>query len=160
MKLLMLLILLISPGLSLAQEDSSALAERLYVALDTQSQIDAAGETLLNMLRQQMASTPIPDESRLFVEQKLQESYQLVFSVIGSEDVKLQYIQALAEIYTQKELEDVVRFFESPAGRAYISKSVNFQKILAEIVQSEIEEVLPEIERIQQQIGVELSKYE
>ncbi|MGB0206131.1 MAG: DUF2059 domain-containing protein [Neptuniibacter sp.] len=147
-------------GFSLAQEKSLSLAKRLYVALDTQSQIDAMAVNLQNITKQQMASVKIPEKARPFIEQKYSEIYALLFNSFKSEEIQQKYIESFAKTYTERELEQVVEFFESPAGKAYIAKAPQLQKSQLAIAQAQVAAINPAIQKIQQQITAELSKYE
>lgn len=159
MKYFIFIVCLTISSFSLAEDESLSLAKRLYIALDTQAQIDAMAANLQNMTKQQIASVKIPDKARPFVEQKYSEIYTLLFNTFKSEEIQQQYIESFAKTYTKQEMEQVVQFFESPAGKAYIAKSPQLQKSHLAIAQAQVAAINPSIQKIQQQIKAELSKY-
>ena len=160
MRYLIFITCLAVSNISFAQEESLILAKRLYIALDTQSQIDSMAENLQSMAKQQIASVKIPDKARPFVEQKYSEIYTLLFNTFKSEKIQQQYIESFANTYTNQELVQVVQFFESPAGKAYIAKSAQLQKSHLAIAQAQVAAINPSIQKIQLEIEAELKKYE
>ena len=160
LKHLLLVFIFCASNCVLAQDGTHELAKRLYIALDTQSQIDAMAVNMQNMAKKQIASVKIPEKARPFVEKKYDEIYSILFDTFKSEEIQDKYIEAFAKTYTEAELKSVVEFFESPAGKAYISKAPVLQKMHIDIAQSEVATINPSIVKIQQEIKAELSRYE
>lgn len=160
MKKLLLISLLLLSTFAYGDSEKSALAERLYLALNTQAQIDALAANMQSMMAKEIGSIDIPEEAKPFVEKKYSEIISVIFETFKSEKTKNEYIQSYGQVYTKEELLQVVTFFESPAGKAYIDKGPELQKVQLAIAQKQIAEANPKVLKIAEEIKGKLSSYE
>jgi len=155
-----LIVLCLFCSIAFGQDSKLVLAEKLFVALGTESQIEAMAHNMDAMQRRQLASVKnIPKEAKPFIEKKMSEMIQLLFSAIKKPEIRKRYIDSFASTYSEQELKDIVSFFESKAGRIYVKKSPQLQKNQFEIAQITVESIKPEKQRIWREIGSEIEKY-
>lgn len=128
-------------------DPKEAKVERLLTLTNVDSQTDKMMDQVYKM-----AVANFPSDAPPEVRAKLEETQAKVFAVIrermGWQNLKPIYVKLYAEVYTDEELDGMIRFFESPAGRSMTAKTPLLMERSMQMVQSLMAEVLPEIKRI------------
>jgi len=159
MKFALLSILLGLSTHTFAEDTSSALAKRLFIALDYQSSLNAVAEQMTEMMTNQIVPADIPEEASSFVEMKFREMYSIIIDVANSEDIQNQYIKSIEETFSINELKSAVTFFESPEGKAFTAKSPQIQEDLMTFIAPQMAALHEEMSPLLDEIYSEIRKY-
>ena len=124
-----------------------AKVEQLLTLTGVESQTDKMMDQMFKM-----AVANFPTDAPPEVRAKLEEMQKKVFALISErmswQKMKPVYVKLYAEVYTDEELDGMIAFFSSPAGRSMTAKSPILMQRSMQVVQSLMGEVLPEIKRI------------
>lgn len=116
---------------SKASPETRALAERYFKAIHY--------DTLLNQMMDQMVPTMIEtmrkqtpsvtdEQSRLISETVLETTHEM------TDKMKAPMLDAVAEVFSEQELRDLVAFYEGPSGQALIAKTPELtQKMMTQM---------------------------
>ena len=99
------------------------------------------------MAMSQMPAGSTP-EARAKAQQTQDKIMDMVKSRLNWEKLRPQYVKIYSETFTAGEIDGLLAFYESPAGRAMIEKMpVLIAKTIA-VTQGQMAEIMPEIQRI------------
>lgn len=150
MKLLAVVIALSSAAV-LAQDAKPGAREAKVERLLTLTGVDSQTDKMMDQMFK-MAVANFPSDAPPEVRAKLEEMQTKVFALISErmswQKMKPVYVKLYAEVYTDEELDGMIAFFSSPAGRSMTAKSPILMQRSMQVVQSLMAEVLPEIKRI------------
>ena len=150
MKLLAVVIALSSAAV-LAQDAKLSAREAKVEQLLTLTGVESQTDKMMDQMFK-MAVANFPTDAPPEVRAKLEEMQKKVFALISErmswQKMKPVYVKLYAEVYTDEELDGMIAFFSSPAGRSMTAKSPILMQRSMQVVQSLMGEVLPEIKRI------------
>lgn len=150
MKLLAVVIVLSSVAVS-AQDAKLGAREAKVEQLLTLTGVDSQTDKMMDqMFKMAVANFPTdaPPEVRAKLEQMQTKVFALISERVSWQKMKPVYVKLYAEVYTDEELDGMIAFFSSPAGRSMTAKSPILMQRSMQVVQSLMAEVLPEIKRI------------
>jgi len=98
---------------------------------------------------QMKAQTPNASPQQLAQAQEFQSKLMgLVKSRVSWEKMRPEFVRIYSETYSDDEINGMLAFFQSPAGRGFLGKSpVITQKVMA-FSQSQLGDLMPEIQRM------------
>ncbi|HVX65619.1 MAG TPA: DUF2059 domain-containing protein [Bryobacteraceae bacterium] len=73
---------------------------------------------------------------------------KVVAEHLGWEKLKPRFVALMAEAFTDEELDGILAFYRSPAGKAMVEKMPQFMGKTMGVVQAAMQEMQPEIQRI------------
>ncbi|MBN8734591.1 MAG: DUF2059 domain-containing protein [Acidobacteria bacterium] len=150
MKLVAVLIALSSVAV-FAQEAKPSAREAKVEQLLTLTGVDSQTDKMMDQMFK-MAVANLPSDAPPEVRAKLEEMQTKVFALISErmswQKMKPVYVKLYAEVYTDEELDGMIAFFSSPAGRSMTAKNPILMQRSMQVVQSLMAEVLPEIKRM------------
>jgi hypothetical protein len=104
------------------------------------------------MARGRSAGVPESDLAKL--EPLQQEVRELVMKEIGWEHIAREAANAYAALFTEQELKDMVAFYQSPSGKAWVAKFPEFSSKMVQITQQRMQLIAPKVqELIQKRLG-------
>ena len=147
-------ILLLAAGLLItgfpasSQEPAKeAKIERILALTNTDATLDQVFRQVKAMAMSQMPAGSTP-EARAKVQQTQDKIMDMVKSRLNWEKLRPQYVKIYSETFTAGEIDGLLAFYESPAGRAMMEKMpVLIAKTIA-VTQGQMAEIMPEIQRI------------
>lgn len=75
-------------------------------------------------------------------------SLDLLERELSWKNLKEEFVTAYAEVLTEQELKDLIAFYESPSGRAYVEKVPELMKRSANITQTRMASVVPQVQEL------------
>jgi hypothetical protein len=160
MKLLRVyVLLLIALPLSVvwAQEPAqSATAEKLLLLLNTDEMVDQIFEQMKQVLVKELPTMNLSQEQMPIMEKYLSKQFDLIQSEMSWEKMKDDYISVYTSTFTEEELSELVKFYESPAGRKFSEKLPMLMQQSMAIGQKQMQKILPKLQELQQEMLTEL----
>jgi hypothetical protein len=80
--------------------------------------------------------------------QAVQDATAQMLDLIGWDSMKADYARIYAESFTDEELDGIVAFYRSPAGKSMMSKMPVLMEKAMVLAQERMKDIQPEIERI------------
>lgn len=143
-------ILMVSGVISVTAQESQrrALAEELLTVMKMQDAIEKSFEMAKQMIPAQMekmaqeaGDTNAPADLQALTGKMM----DMIAEEFSWNKLKADYIALYAETFTEQELKDMVAFYKSPAGQAYINKQPELMKRSVELTQKLMMKVMPKI---------------
>jgi len=113
------------------------------------------GQATMNQVFEQMKAAMAPTipasatpEQRAKAQELQSKILDLMKSRMSWEKVRPAYVKAYSETYSEEEINGILAFYESPAGRAMQAKMPIFISKVMALSQALASELIPEIERI------------
>lgn len=132
-----------------------ATAEELLVVMKTPEMIGKTFESMKQMIPNQvkqmagsMGDTNVPTE----VNAQIQKMMDLMSEEFSWAKMKADFIALYAETFTAAEMKDMITFYKSPAGQAFINKQPELMKRSMEVSQKIMMRVMPKIKAMADEI--------
>ncbi len=149
-KLLLLLPLILSPLLALAQvEVSGTLSgasparpdiEELLVVMRAQK----LSESMMAQMKNAMARTAVGPEAAA----RMNEAWGFISEEMKWDNMKPEYAKIYAEVFTPEEIKAVTGFYKSPAGQAFLDKQPALIQKTMEMTQKKIANLMPRMKEM------------
>ena len=105
-------------------------------------------EQMKNMQLEQLKKADMPAEARAQSEEIQQKTMTLVADRMSYEKFKPAFIQIYAEVFSEEEIDGIVSFYKSPAGKAMIEKSPLLMQRVMPMMQKVTADLQPDIQKI------------
>ncbi|MGD0000165.1 MAG: DUF2059 domain-containing protein [Bryobacteraceae bacterium] len=105
-------------------------------------------EQMKSMQIEQMKKTDMPAEARAQSEEIQQKMMALVADRMSYEKVKPMYVQLYAEIFNEEEIDGIIGFYKSPAGKAMLEKMPLLMQRMMPMIQKLMGDLQPDIQKI------------
>jgi hypothetical protein len=136
-------------------DDSTRLikAELLLTAMHVEQQqkemMDQMSQMVLGQVKQQMQKQgPVSDAEMAKMEDRQKRLFALVAEKTSWRNMKPVFIKAYADTFTETELDGIIAFYATPAGRAMVAKQPALNTKIMGSVQAQMQDLMPKIEAI------------
>ena len=132
------------------------LVEKLLAVSHAESvtqQMQAQIQALLNQQAQQMNATPA---DRPIVDKYLKELSSTILPALAWDNFKPDLVRLYSTIFTDKEINDLTRFYQSESGQAYLKKAPELNKQTLMLMQSRLQALLPKVQDLSRRMDQEL----
>jgi hypothetical protein len=106
--------------------------------------ISQAVKMQLGMIDQR---TDISTDKKEVVRKSIETSINSTLEKFSWEKMKPMFIDIYAEVFTAKELNDVITFYESPAGQKFVVKQPELMRVTMQKMQALMAEIMPELQK-------------
>ncbi|TXH03589.1 MAG: DUF2059 domain-containing protein [Nevskiaceae bacterium] len=118
-----------------------------------------AATTLQNQVQQQLAmqlqqSGPA---DRAVVEKYMKELSSTVLPELAWPKLKPDIVKAYATTFTDQEIADLTKFYESPTGQSYIRKAPELNRATMQAAQARLQALVPKVQDISHRMEAELA---
>ncbi|MGA2598112.1 MAG: DUF2059 domain-containing protein [Bryobacteraceae bacterium] len=136
-------------------DDSTRLikAELLLTAMHVEQQqkemMDQMSQMVIGQVKQQMEKQgPVSDAEMAKMEDRQKRLFALVAEKTSWRNMKPVFIKAYADTFTETELDGIIAFYATPAGRAMVAKQPALNTKIMGSVQAQMQDLMPKIEAI------------
>lgn len=134
----------------LAKDNASIQSvEKLLEVSDSKFLHDAIMKDFGKMVEQSMQNTvkQMSSEQQQQFKKNLAQIEQLVQEEMSWEKIKPQYIHIYRDTYTQKEVNDLIHFYQTPSGQSFIKKQPQLIEKSSQIVADKMNIILERFEK-------------
>ncbi|MDD2830213.1 MAG: DUF2059 domain-containing protein [Sulfuricurvum sp.] len=160
-KRIILSLLIVSATLMAAPASDSSIQELLEVAearklVDT---IKEQSETMINRSIQQILVGKNPTPKQMKAIEKMKKNMLIVMQdEVSWEKLEPMYIRLYKETFSQEEIDGIIVFYKTPAGKALINKMPTLmQKTMIEVQKVSLE-MMPKLQQVQQQFLIDMKE--
>jgi hypothetical protein len=89
-----------------------------------------------------------------------QEMMDTIYKVLDWDNLKKDYVKIYADTFTEDELQGIINFYKSPAGKKFVEKTPELMQKAMEISQRQMGELMPKIQTMVQEKVAEYEKEE
>lgn len=121
--------------------------EQLLSSMNADATINQMFDQIKAMTASQIPPGTTPEQ--IAKSQEIQTKiFDLVKSRMSWEKMRPEYVRLYSEVFSDDEISGMLAFYQSPAGRAMLQKMPALMKQIMEVVQSQMADLMPEIQRI------------
>jgi hypothetical protein len=160
MKYAVLLLLLACQHLSAQEGAHLQLAYQLLEAMKIDAQLANVAMNIKNMQARQLSQLDIPEAAQPAVQEYLSETLDVLLETFNSPSVRSAYADAYMKVFSEAELQDVLAFYRSEAGRKFLDKQPELNKYILKVAEEQIASVKPEMFELKAQLQNKLSQYQ
>ncbi|MGD9330139.1 MAG: DUF2059 domain-containing protein [Desulfobacterales bacterium] len=147
-------------GANTEQIDANTLAEK-YLIVTKQRQMN---EKMLEMVQIQMSQnidSAIREQNPKDAQRDLAKRYasemsNVIIDELKWEKIKYSYIEVVREIYSDEELQELIKFFQTDLGKLYIEKDQSMKMKLGKVSQSYMKRLMLRIRQLEAKMEAEL----
>jgi uncharacterized protein len=145
----LLALFVVSTPLSASPSSQRASAEELLTLVNMPQQLKGMADQILNPIRARFSQIKTTQEKADVVRQHLGQLETAIYNAYSWDANKARFIDLYTKIYTEEELEDLVTFFSSPAGKKFLNPGPEFIQSVTTLNQENAKSLKPQIEAIQ-----------
>jgi hypothetical protein len=101
---------------------------------------------------------PLSADEQAKLDQQQAKMAAILKEELSWDKVKDQYVQAYRETFSQKEIDGLIAFYQTPAGQSLVSKQPELAKRTMTIVQQRMAPVMQRIQKMSEETALELKK--
>jgi uncharacterized protein len=137
---------------AVAKPASRESIEKLMLITNVEKQMDSQYASMLPMMTEIFKKLTPPGLSNAETTETfngmLQRMVKLFRAEMGWSTFKEDYIKLYTSTMTQSEISDLIKFYESPSGKSYLTKVPMLTQKSTEIAQKKMEVLYPKIQQI------------
>lgn len=144
--------LIFSVGVSAKEDTFRTSVEKLLILMKLNHSMDQEFQQMKEMLQQQFQQMNIPQEQSALIDKYFTKLYNLIKEEKIWDKLKEDYIQIYMSVYTEKEVQELITFYESPIGQKMIEKTPVINQQVMTINQKYFVNIMPKFMAIVQEI--------
>jgi uncharacterized protein len=146
---------------SLSYADTSShrkAAEEVLILTAVDRMIEPAFQQIEQMQLSQLRQMDLPEEAYSHAQKYIQRIYQIMGREMRWDNIKEDYINLYVNVFTESELRELIRFYQTPLGQKLIEKTPVLMQRSMRIGQQKMMRVMPEIQAISREMMQELKE--
>lgn len=151
-----------APGVTDANAASEASIRELFAVTETRQLADRAWQQADTMMRraaeQATQGRTLSPAQREAVDRSMQRLTDLFKTEFRWDRMEPMFMEVYRRTFTQQEVDGMLAFYRSPAGRAVVTKMPVVQQYSMELVQTQLRSLMPKVQQIQREMMAELQK--
>ena len=145
--------LLLPLGPAAAQENQQRqLAEEILTLTNVAERTQAMFDNLKQMQIAQIDSMKLPPEAHDLANSYREKLADIMTQEMSWAKVKDDYTKVYADIFTVEELRNIVAFYKTPTGQAFIRKTPKLLEQSMQVAQRHLQNVAPKIQELRKQM--------
>ena len=149
-----------APTASAVSAAKQAKVERLFDAMH----IERSSEQMMGLMRQMIVqatqnaagmSTATPEQKKL-VSDYQDKAMQLAIDAVGWKAMKSEYVKIYATDFTDEQLDAMIAFYTSPAGKALLDKTPEITQQTMGAVQQRMATLQPQVRQLMEDLASKL----
>lgn len=135
------------------------IAKELLVVMNMDAQLDAMASNIKNVQARQLQKLSIKPEAQPVIEAYLNETMKLLFATFKNQEVKEKYAQLYAATFKEKELEDILKFYQTETGKSFVEKFPSAMSGITKVAEQQLATIQPQMQQLQAQLQQDLEKF-
>jgi len=137
---------------------SKATIEELFQVTQAQKIMDTIYGQMDGMFKKMVEGMNVPEEQKPVIDRFFVKYNALVKEDLGWEKLKDPMIDAYANVYTEAEVKDMIKFYKSSAGKKMLAKMPELMQATMGIVQGAMKDMMPKVNQLQSELREELKQ--
>ena len=160
MRIVAMLVLTLMPVLALADDASkTAKVEQLIQLSNAEQSMKAVFEQMKNVqVAQLRKNVDIPAEGKAAAEEIQTRILDLIASDLTFEKLRPTMVKAYLEVFTEDEIDGILGFYQSPAGKAMLQKTPQLMIRMMGATQQQTGDIAAEIKKITDEVRAKYQK--
>jgi uncharacterized protein len=151
--------LLLTASGALAQDAArKAKIEEMFRITNMDRMVQQIMSQMKTVIDQQLSTMKLPPEAEAEAQESQDRMMKLIAERMSWEKMKPAYIQLYDEVFTDEELDGILAFYRSPAGRAMIEKTPLLMTKAVALSQKQMGDLQPEIQKMMKELDAKHKK--
>lgn len=129
------------------QEERLEKAKELVSAMQMTKAMDSSFEQIVQFSDQMVDAQNLSAEEAAKAKELSKKSMEITFAKVKNIDWVTMFSEIYAEVFSQKELQELINFYLSPIGQKMIEKQPQLMQATMRKMQVEMGKIMPEIQR-------------
>ena len=143
----LLILVIISIPVSYAQSSSySQKIEKLLLMVHTDKTLDQVFHKMKDIQTQQLKNINLSQAQQGVMKDYYTKLYDLLGTELSWNKIKSFYIKLYADNFTEKDIDQLIKFYNSPVGKKYISKMPILLDKGMQLGQERVQKLVPQIQ--------------
>jgi len=129
-------------------------AEKLLDATNVKERSDQVKEQVKGYLRNTLQNQfkDVPRDGQEMADALVNETMKWVSDDFSWEETRGMYVDIYAQVFTEEEIEGLLRFYQSPIGQKMLQKTPELTQLILQKTQARIQKKIPDLEKSVQSI--------
>lgn len=130
-----------------AEETKEQKAEELMTIIEVTKAIDSSFAEMGKFTDQMVDAQQLSSEQKVKAKELAKASMEKTFKAMRSIDWEKMFAAIYAEVFTKKELEELIKFYKSPIGKKLLEKQPQLTSATMQKMQVEMSKLMPQIQK-------------
>ena len=141
-----------------ASPEARAALERMFAVTNMQSMLDAAYAQLDGMFDNLVRQMNVPPAKKPVIDKYVARLNRLMREELTWEKIKEPSIEIYAATYTVAEIEELVRFYQTPLGQKLLAKMPELMAATMQHMQGMLQTLMPKLQALENEMRRELAQ--
>ncbi len=156
-KILVMLTLMVATSMVNADvAKQRALAEEMLEVSQASSVLDNMSKQVDAMFAQTVQQMNLPEDKKAEAERYQQRLNTIMKEGMSWDKLKGQFVDVYVDVFSEKELEELVAFYKSPLGQKLIVKMPLLMQESMALAQKQMQSIIPQIKALSEDMQAEL----
>ncbi len=157
-KALLLAILMMASFNSFATPAKKETLEELFRLTDVTKMLDLVYAQSDAIAKQSMRGKSLTEEQKAVMNKYAEKNMALVKQEMSWDKLKTPIMEAYSRVYTDKEVQDIIKFYQTPTGKKMLKKMPELAQISMGLVQNMMQSMQPKLKLLQEEMAAEMEK--
>jgi len=130
--------------------------DKLFEVTNSAKLMDGVYAQLDPMYTQMVAQMQIPESQKPITEKYMKKYSALMREEMSWDKIKGPIANTYAQVFSEEELKDVIKFYQSPTGKKFVEKMPEMTKASMTMVQELMKSFVPKIQALQKEMQEEI----
>lgn len=146
---------IISTAAASAESHRQAVEELLAISRVDQM-LEPMMDNVMSVMQQQMSQVNIPEDKKPIVDKYNQKIIETLRHEMRWENMQEDFVALYLEAYSEEELRGLADFYKSPLGQKMLDKMPELMQASMQISQGLLQQTLPKIQQLSQEMALEI----
>ena len=158
LKKIIILFLFVSSATG-ASESRHKVAEALIEAMQMDYQFQVMADNLRALQARQINTLGLDPKAKPVIDKYLEDMTNLLFTTLSQQNSQQQYAEMYAKAFSEKELRDILAFYQSETGQAFLKHSPEIMAGFTQIAESQLASIQDQLIDLQQTFQSDLAQF-
>ena len=153
---LIVLVMIFSFGISASADSSRDSVEKLLLVMKQDQLMNQTFEQIKPLVLQQFQQMNLTQEQSQIIDKYMGKMFDVMKEAMSWDKIKDDFIEIYISVYTEEEIQELIKFYQSPIGQKLIEKEPLIIQQSMSLSQKYMMNLLPKIQEISQQMAEEI----
>ena len=154
---LILLTTLVTISTAVASPESHRQAVEEMLAISRVDQmLEPMMDNVMSVMQQQMSQVNIPEDKKPIVDKYNQKIIETLRHEMRWENMQEDFVALYLDVYSEEEIRGLTDFYKTPLGQKMLDKMPELMQASMQISQGLLQQTLPKIQQLSQEMALEI----
>lgn len=148
-------VVIISTAVASPESHRQAVEEMLAISRVDQM-LEPMMDNVMTVMQQQMSQVNIPEDKKPIVDKYNQKIIETLRHEMRWENMQEDFVALYLEVYSEDEIRGLTDFYKTPLGQKMLDKMPELMQASMQISQGLLQQTLPKIQQLSQEMALEI----